>query len=302
MTHPEHKRSPFWVVLFLLSIAYQTWWDVVMDWGLFEIPPNHFSSYLDAINVENWLTNISSLMPDSVMLMTLQMHVFTPLAEGWRRLNARLFSLRHIRLRSKRLYKSEAFYWRIFALNVCVRFTWMLCFIPAYRLSSSGEEKVATFSSDVNSYVGVLLPVAEIVRRCFWGILLLEKKTIQMTDDGEGYGRTDSSGEYSKVEASPDERLGDEEVDDDAADQLSGTDHSQAGKAAQMYLPMWLNAQQQTQHDGTNRGLLSSWTYDRLRVLTTYCEVNDHLPTNLFLCELGVWAAAFVGLGCWAAS
>ena len=69
----------------------------------------------------------------------------------------------------------------------------MLCFIPAYRLSSSGEEKVATFSSDVNSYVGVLLPVAEIVRRCYWGILLLERKTIQMTDDDVAYARLDSN-------------------------------------------------------------------------------------------------------------
>ena len=112
-------------------------------------------------------------------LITLQMHIFTPLAERWRWMNARLSSLQHIRLRSKRLYKSESFYWRIFAFNVAMRFTWMLCFIPAYRLSSSGEEKVATFSSDVNSYVGVLLPIAEIVRRCFWGILLLERKTIQ---------------------------------------------------------------------------------------------------------------------------
>ena len=64
-----------------------------MDWDLLEIPPHHFRSTLDAISVENWLTNISSLRPDSHILITLQMYVFTPLAERWRWMNARLSSL-----------------------------------------------------------------------------------------------------------------------------------------------------------------------------------------------------------------
>ncbi|CAB9508397.1 Xenotropic and polytropic retrovirus receptor 1 [Seminavis robusta] len=301
MTHPESKRSPFWIVLFLLALAYQIFWDVVMDWDLFEIPPHHFRSSLDAINVENWLTNISSIMPDSVVLMTLQMYVFTPVAEGWRRLKARLDSLQYIRLRSKRLYKTETFYWRIFAFNACMRFTWMLCFIPAYRLSSSGEEKVATFSSDVNSYVGVLLPIAEIVRRCFWGILLLERKTIQMTDEEDGYARLDTT-DHAKSDEDADDRIGDsDEGGDDADDHVSGGDHSQAAKGSSMYLPLWLNAQQQTQHDSSNR----ITAYEKLRALISthvHFELGDNFMNNLFLCELGMWAAAFVGLGCWAAS
>lgn len=299
MTHPEQKRSPYWIVLFLVSLVYQIWWDVVMDWDLLEIPPHHCRSNLDAISVENWLTNISSLRPESQTLMTLQMYVFTPLAEGWRRMNARLSSLQHVRLRTKRLYKSEVFYWRILAFNVMMRFTWMLCFIPAYRLSSSGEEKVATFSSDVNSYVGVLLPVAEIIRRCFWGILLLEKKTIQMTDDDAMYARLDSSAaEFSAGDAS----LGDDVHDDDNDDdQLSEGDHSQTGKSGyQMYLPLWLNAQQQMQHEASNHA--SFWSKERLRMFASSFHCSEDLLQSLFLCELGVWAAAFVGLGCWAAS
>lgn len=268
-----------------------------MDWDLFEIPPHHFRSTLDAISVENWLTNISSSRPDSHILMTLQMYVFTPLAERWRWMSARCSSLRHIKLRSKRLYKKDTFYWRIFAFNAVMRFTWMLCFIPAYRLSSSGEEKVATFSSDVNSYVGVLLPVAEIVRRCFWGILWLERKTIQMTDDDAAYARLDSSvGDYSDGDEAGD-GVKDE---DDEDDQLSGGDHSQGGKGAYMYLPLWLNAQQQMQHDSSSHSSL--WPTEWFRDLASHFDFGEEFRHNLFLCELGLWAALFVGLGCWAAS
>lgn len=213
-------------------------------------------------------------------------------------MNARLSSLQHVRLRSKRLYKSEVFYWRILAFNVVMRFTWMLCFIPAYRLSSSGEEKVATFSSDVNSYVGVLLPVAEIVRRCYWGILLLERKTIQMTDDDVAYARLDSNvSDFHNGEESMDDTCDGEEID-----QLSGGDHSQAGKGAyNMYLPLWLNAQQQVQHDGPSH----SWSFstnERFRAIISDFDFGDDLFHTMFLCELGLWSVAFVGLGCWAAS
>jgi hypothetical protein len=270
-----------------------------MDWDLLEIPPQDFRSALDAINVESWLTNISSLRPESTMLLTLQMKVFTPMAEGWRRMNARVQSLKHIRLRSKRLYKTEKFYWRILAYNACMRFVWMLCFIPAYRLSSSGKDKVTTFSSDVNSYVGVLLPVAEIVRRCFWGILLLERKTIQMTDDDGQYARLESSMEMSYSEVGQDEMIIDNEDDE-----LSG-DHSQGGKHNyQMYLPTWLNAQQQIQHDASQS---SSSTFpstsERIRAVTEFCHFTAaEFREHLFVVELSCWAAAFVVLGCWAAS
>ena len=299
MTHPENRRSPWWIVCYGLAVLYQIWWDVVMDWDLLEIPPQDFRSALDAISVENWLTNISSLRPESTILLTLQMRVFTPMAEKWRRMNARIQSLRHIRLRSKRLYKTESFYWKVFAYNACMRFVWMLCFIPAYRLSSSGAEKVTTFSSDVNSYVGVLLPVAEIVRRCFWGLLFLERKTIQMTDDDAQYSRLDSSMDLSFGNGSQDEMLIDGEEDE-----LSG-DHSQNGKSTyQMFLPTWLNAQQQIQHDASQSSFSTfASTNERIRALTDSIKVTAaEFREHLFIVELSCWASAFVVLGCWAAS
>ena len=299
MTHPENRRSPWWIVAFLAAVLYQIWWDVIMDWGLLEIPPQSFSSTLDSLSPENWLTNISSRHPDSRILLTLQMYVFTPLGEGWRRASARIYSLQHIKLRSRRLYKNEIFYWRIVAFNAVMRFTWMLCFIPAYRLSSSGKEVVTTFSSDVNSYVGVILPVAEIVRRCFWGILFLERKTIEMTDDDGVYARLNNSMDNSYGEESLD---GSHDNDDDA-DQMSGGDHSQTAKNGyQVYLPTWLNAQQQIQHDASSSSLWSFTSNEKCRCISAYFGNREDLMHNLFLGELGLWAAAFVGLGCWAAS
>jgi len=297
MTHPENRRSPWWIVAFLVCVAYQIWWDVIMDWGLLEIPPQSFTTTLDSLSPENWMTNFYSRAPDSKILMLLQVYVLSPLAEGLRRTSARIYSLQYIKLRSRRLYKSEIFYWRIIAFNAIMRFTWVLCFIPAYRLSSSGEEKVTTFSSDVNSYVGVLLPVTELVRRCFWGILFLEWKTIQMTEDDVAYARLHCS--TNPYEA---ERL-DVIDDNNDTDQLSSGDHSQTAKSgSQVYLPTWLNAQQQQMHDGSSNSMWTITSNDKFRSISEYFGDRDELMHNLFLCELGLWAAAFVGLGCWAAS
>lgn len=299
MTHPENRRSPWWIVAFIASVLYQIWWDVFVDWQLLEIPPQSFSSTLDSLSPENWLTNITSRLPDSHILLNLQMYVFTPLAEGIRRLNARICSLQYIKLRSRRLYKNKSFYWRIFAFNALMRFTWMLCFIPAYRLSSSGEEKVTTFSSDVNSYVGVVLPVAEIIRRCFWGILFLERKTIEMTEDDGAYARLNSSMGDSYDDANL-EDIHDKNTDDD---QLSGGDHSQTAKHGyQVYLPTWLNAQQQIQHDTSSSSTWSITSNEKVRSISAFFENREDLMHNLFLVELSLWAVAFVGTGCWAAS
>jgi hypothetical protein len=103
----------------------------------------------------------------------------------------------------------------------------MLCFIPAYRLTSiSGEtEKVTTFSSDVNSYIGVLMPVAEILRRAHWGFLKVEMETIRMLEDDEHH--------YRQVQAADEE--------DKAIDDQSKHD------SRSMSLPFWLDAPQQHQ-------------------------------------------------------
>lgn len=216
---------------------------------------------------------ISSLRPSSRYLLNIQMYFLQPISDGVRYISSQIPSLDHIQLRPKRLYKNPSFYWRIFWVNCALRFTWMLCFIPAYRLSTS-EEKDATFSSDVNSYVGVLLPMAEIIRRCYWGFLKMEMETIRMMDSNTLYSRI---GEGDNVE----------EEDDDNSDKARSS----------FRIPTWLDTQQKQQHDAATSSFSRS-TYSRLgRVL--HC--SDAFRHQLFIAELTLWAGAFVGLGYWAA-
>ena len=172
---------------------YQLWWDVVMDWDLLVIVPRGRRSTGEenkTINAEgqSFLFQTSSYQGDSYIL-PLRMLIWQPIKDAVRCVYTKIPRLSQIQLRKRRLYKTESFYWRILCYNVVFRFTWMLCFIPAYRLSASGVEHVTTFSSDTNSYVGVLLPVAELLRRTFWGFLLLEKETIRMQDEDPTYSR-----------------------------------------------------------------------------------------------------------------
>lgn len=34
--HPHYQRTTWWLTSFVLATLYQIWWDIVMDWGLFE--------------------------------------------------------------------------------------------------------------------------------------------------------------------------------------------------------------------------------------------------------------------------
>jgi hypothetical protein len=272
MTHPEDRRSPWWVLAFCVTLAYQVWWDVVMDWELFEIQRG--GQLVDA-EQDSWCSRISSFRPSSHVLLRLQMYVVQPVLDLYQRLRAQTPSWRQIQIRQKRLYKTEAFYWKIFAFNLCMRFTWMLCFIPAYHFSDAGEKKVLTSSSDTNNYLGVLLPVAEILRRCFWGFLFLEKETIKMME---------SDVMYSPVEAFDE---GDEDGDQDN-EEGEGDDDSKANVRSTFrtqLLPTWLGTQQQVAHDAA----------------TVNVKHRDLVLRRLFVAEIFGWAAAFVILGCWAA-
>jgi hypothetical protein len=152
-----------------------------------------------------------------------------------------------------------------------LRFTWMLCFIPSYRLSSSSE-KQATFSSDVNSYIGVLLPVAEIVRRTYWGFLKVEMETIKLMDQDVLYSPVADGTDEVGVEETPDK------------------DRSSSFR---QLLPTWLDTQQKQQHSAATTSSRS-----RLRRLF---KCSDGFREQLFHLELGLWACAFVGFGYWAA-
>ena len=266
MTHPENRRSSLWIVSFVACIIYQIFWDVFMDWDLLVIVPRGD----ETLDLENsWCTSRASFQANSYILY-LNMVFVQPLKDATRWIVIKVPRLRQIQLRPRRLYKDQTFYWRILAYNVIFRFAWMLCFIPAYRLSPSGREHVTTFSSDTNSYVGVLLPVAEILRRTFWGFLLLEKETIKMQDGDPSYTRLN---------------MDRDEVGDDAS---ASSEHDEKSR----YLPAWLGTQQQLQQNAASNS--------RLALFNDLFVFSDDTIHKMFIAELSAWAVAFVGFGLWA--
>lgn len=273
MTHPENRRSFWWIVAFCLTLAYQIFWDTVMDWDLFIIVPKE-NEGLDISDAPSWFSiskrQISSVRPDSRWLLAIE-RCLRPIRLCLRWMCARIPSFTQIQLRPRRLYKTEAFYWKIFAYNTVFRFCWMLSFIPAYHLSASGRDVITTFSSDTNSYVGVLLPIAEILRRTLWGFLSLEMQTIRMLDGNLAY-------HYAQVDL---QSLDEMEVSSLSVDSSKPT--------SRHFLPTWLGAQQQLQHDAALAS--SPWK------ISNCFQISEETRNKLFLAELTLWAAAFVGLG-----
>lgn len=270
ITHPEQRSSPFWLSAWVIALLYQIFWDVVMDWQLFEIQRDITIGDTASSESENsWCARVSSFRPESTILLALQMYFVQPVLDRYQRLRAYLPNWRQIQLREERLYKTESFYWKIFIFNTLTRFTWMCCFIPAYHISR-GSRTVLTSKSDVNSYWGVLLPVTEIVRRTLWGFLYMEKETLKIMETDGIYQRVASaSGEID---------------DDDEQDEMNSKvgDHR---SFRNLLLPTWLDNQQQVAHKSA----------------TTRAKQHEQFARQVFVVELYVWAAAFVVLGGWLA-
>eukprot|EP00980_Cylindrotheca_fusiformis_P012569 scaffold3084_cov144-Cylindrotheca_fusiformis.AAC.17 len=216
VTHPDKRSHPVWIASFTLTLLYQVFWDTVMDWEMFEIQRD----ILIEADQDTWCSRIQSFSPSSRFLLSLQVYIVQPLAGGIQRIP----SLRQIRLRQRRLYKAESFYWRIFAYNTVMRFTWMACLIPSYHISRR-KETVLTSTSDINSYWSVLLPIAEIVRRTLWGFLYLERETLKLMD---------SDSKYSQM------------ATEDESDE---GDHGSKYNSRAQLLPNWLDNQQQLAQD-----------------------------------------------------
>lgn len=263
MTQPEQRRSAGWIICFILALLYQIWWDTIMDWELFVITPRQ-----DEQVVENLFPccTLSSVRPDSYILMALHRKVMQPIGDLFWYVVSHIPDWRQIQLRPRRLYKSDSFYWRIFAYNIVFRAAWMLSFIPTYDWNGGH------FSTDVHNYMGVVLPVVEILRRTLWGLLLLEVKTINMTDDNHAYTRVET------IEASS-----------ESNDSVDNSKHGSRQPIYQ-YLPSWLGNPQQIQHDG-NTGHSQG---------NPCLQIDDELRHKLFISELSLWAVAFVGFGLWA--
>ena len=187
-----------------------------MDWDLFEIQRD--IQLVEQADQDSFCYRISSFRPTSTFLLKVQMYVVQPVMDAIQRTRAAIPSWRQIRLRQKRLYKTEGFYWKIFAYNAITRFTWMMCLIPSYHISKR-KETVLSSTSDVNSYWGVLLPIAEIVRRTLWGFLFVERETIKMMD---------ADAKYSQV-------CGEEEDSDEEDDSSSSKYNSRT-----QLLPTWI--------------------------------------------------------------
>ena len=180
MAHPEGRRGRLWITSFVAAVLYQIWWDVVMDWELLVIVPRRGGGVASPP---------ASLAPSCLQPIVCRVSKM-----------CHYVACHRIALRPQRLYRRNAFYWRVLTYNVCFRFIWMLSFVPAYHFSSATGEEISTLSIDFKTYVGAVISVAELIRRCLWGILKLELETIQvssvdeygpLTDMDEKFGQTD---------------------------------------------------------------------------------------------------------------
>jgi EXS family len=292
MTHPEERGSATWMFVFFLNWVYQIWWDTVMDWELFVVVPKSEEA-MDAAN--SWCTRISSINPTSRHLLTVQRYILNPFVEAMRQTIARIPSWRQFQIRPRRLYKTESFYWKIFFFNACFRFTWMLSFIPSYSLALSRRDAKEEFESDTDSYLGVLLPVAEIFRRTLWGLLYLEIQTIHMTDGDPNYRYACPSGNDGN---DVDESNQDE---DSAVSVGSNSTSSKRMLYRSSYVPSWLSNQLQIQDHATH-GSPSAYFSKFVVQIAEYFDLSPSTIEALFVLELCAWAFAFVGLGLWATS
>jgi hypothetical protein len=80
ITHPEKRKTAWYILAFSVTLCYQIWWDVIMDWGLFEIRRDF--QLVDAAD-QDWFTQISSFRPSSHLLLTLQMYVVQPVLDQY---------------------------------------------------------------------------------------------------------------------------------------------------------------------------------------------------------------------------
>lgn len=261
MTHPDQRRSVIWISCFVAALLYQIFWDVVVDWQLFEVQRD-ITIVNDSGVSDPDTCCATSFRPESRILLTLQMYLVQPILDQCQRLRAQIPSWRQIQLRQQRLYKTDSFYWKIFAYNAIARFTWMCCFIPAYHVTRS--RTVLTSTSDVNSYWGVLLPASEIFRRTLWGFLYMEKETLKIMEADVKFQRVNvlESGE------------------EDEMDEMNSK-FGEHRSFRNSFLPTWLDNQQQVAQNAA----------------TSRAKQREQFMRRIFVMELYVWAAAFVVLG-----
>lgn len=161
---PEIKETWGWKMAAVSATLYQIWWDVFMDWELFEC------AVVENEEEEGKGAPFSGTMPKKEVS-----------------LKDRLVRGLQFRLRRDRLYRSKSMYFGITIVNIVLRFGWTLTFVPERYLSASSGMLIETFTGmggDLKKMVGPVLAAAEIVRRTLWGFLRLELEVLKIDDKG----------------------------------------------------------------------------------------------------------------------
>jgi hypothetical protein len=96
----------------------------------------------------------------------------------------------------------------------------------------------------------------------------------------------DADAKYSRVLSVESDEVGDDDDDDEEDERRDDDTKAGARSFPTQLLPLWLDNQQQVAHDAA----------------TSQVKQREHFLRQLFVFELYVWAAAFVALGCYAAS
>jgi len=177
MAHQQTHKGHWWISFFILATLYQVWWDTIIDWELFvfDTPEDLRELFSSEEDVVLNSSRSREALPSPYKYLT-------PFQRKYMILKTKIKAfLKRIKLRKRRLFKKDQFYWRLFWINASLRCLWMLQFIPSHHVSPEGD-LLYTFSSDVHNYVGVIISGAEIIRRCLWCIVRVEIETIKITD------------------------------------------------------------------------------------------------------------------------
>jgi hypothetical protein len=192
MTHAAGDRGMWWILSFTVTTLYQIVWDSCIDWELLVVVSNDAREMKETSSSSSstssyWRrpTCISSLNP-RFFPTTLLMYVVQPFRRRvsqplWRLYEVMPKRFDQIRLRPKRLFDDDNFYWRALFVNAVLRFCWMMGFIPAYRVSIMDGSTQETFADKFNGWSFVILGSLEIFRRSIWGVIKVELETIKLT-------------------------------------------------------------------------------------------------------------------------
>ena len=158
MTHAALERSTWWVLSFVVATAYQIAWDTLVDWELLVFVPSEPFRNKQASATNNALAKLCRAGRDA------------------------LPRCGQIRLRPKRLFDDDSYYWKALFVNAILRPCWMAGFIPAYRVSIADRLKQVTFVDKAHGWSFVLMAMLEIFRRSIWAIIKVELETIRLKD------------------------------------------------------------------------------------------------------------------------